>query len=120
MNASYQLIILAALLVAGTANVVAKDGDQVQLAGCPEPGVESGCLILKDKGKTYNITAAPAQIDPADPKAPATKPKSGYLGIALSGVESANPSTCMQGTIVANIKWSYTRQRCEPTPSTPK
>ncbi len=120
MNASYQLITIGTLLVLGTANVVASDGDKVQIMGCPEPGVESGCLILKAKGKTYNITAASAQTDPADPTAPAAKPRSGYLGITLSGVESAKPSTCMQGTIVAEITWSYTRERCQATPRTLK
>jgi len=81
----------------------ASDGEcqkVVHAQGCPRRGVEAGCLTLTDGGKTYDITAA----SPA--------PKVGYLAITLSGKESSNPTTCMAGTPLTDISWSYTKQRC--------
>jgi hypothetical protein len=73
----------------------------VNVLGCPKPGVEAGCIVLTDKGVTYNITAAKP------------KPDFGKLGIQLKGMtDPGRVSICMQGTPVKDITWSYTRQDC--------
>jgi hypothetical protein len=111
--------ILMFLASAGLPNGSWKDRYEVHIKACIYSGVELGCLLIKDPkdGKVYNITSAPAQ--PAKPGATAEKPKPGSLVIDLYGnVCKDCVSTCMQGqSILKDIKWSYTKQRCpEETP----
>jgi hypothetical protein len=91
-----------------------KDTYDVHVLACPFTGVEAGCLMVKDPkdGKIYNITAAPAQ--PTQPGGTAEKPKPNYLVISLYGTVCQDcGSGCGQGTILKDIKWSYTKQRCK-------
>jgi len=77
----------------------------VDAAGCPRAGVEKGCMVLTSKGKTYNITAA-------NPKPDLDQ----HRGISLRGTTDPGAmSYCMQGRILKDIKWEYTKQRC-PVP----
>ena len=76
--------------------------EQVSVSGCPMPGVEARCLIIRGTdGQLYDISAA-------NPR-----PTPGYLGIQLTGTKSNRVGICMQGIILENITWGYTRQRCE-------
>ena len=77
--------------------------------------------MLKSKGKTYDITAAPAQTDPSQPSSLPASPRVGYLGIALDGtIATGAAGICMQGTILKNITWSYTKQKCDTAKSKKK
>ena len=90
-------------------------GKTVHISGCPAPGVEAGnCLTLTSRGTTYDISAATAQANPANPADPPAKPRVGYLGITVDGtVDPSTVSTCQQGTILKDIKWTYTRSKCD-------
>ena len=79
--------------------------DRVAFSGCPEPGVENSCVIVKSGTQTYNVTAA---------KPPITFKGLGVAGTGVSG----GMSSCMQGTPLSDIKYSYTRQQC-PAPKPP-
>lgn len=85
----------------------------VSLSGCPIENAQTGCLIMLKKGLPYDISTAPAQIDPKHPNLPPAPPKVGYLGIKASGI--VTPGTagkCAQGARLDNITWQYTRLRC--------
>lgn len=75
---------------------------EVEVIGCPYPGAEAGCLMLDGNGATYDISAA------------SPKPKVGHLQVSLRGTKSSSPNTCMQGTRLDSITWSYTRRKCPP------
>lgn len=82
------------------------------LIGCPITGVE-GCLILSTaNGKSYQINAAPAKSDP--PGTPAAKPDpSRRLQITVDAeIDSGAVDTCLQGPILKNIDWRYSKQSC--------
>ncbi|HKW98265.1 MAG TPA: hypothetical protein VJN43_11070 [Bryobacteraceae bacterium] len=85
----------------------------VHILACVRRGVEAGCLIVTDAktGQAYDITAAPSQ-SPPDGGAP-EKPKADLLMVDLYGnVCKDCMGTCMQGVILKDIKWRYTRRRC--------
>jgi hypothetical protein len=88
----------------------------VHVVACVRKGVEGGCLIVADSksGKTYDITSAPAETPPGG-GAP-EKPRPEYLIVDLYGnICKDCMGICMQGVILKDIKWSYTKQRC-PAP----
>ena len=75
--------------------------DMVTVIGCPAHGVEAGCLVVTDKnGAVWEIGSA------------RPRPKPGYQAIKLTGRRSRGVSTCMQGTRLEAIQWSYTGEQC--------
>ena len=87
--------VLAACLVAlaVVAAPVASRAEEVTVSGCPQPGVEAGCIVLKgDDGKLYNISAAKP------------KPEPGVAG-TVTGTVSQGASLCMQGIILSPATW---------------
>lgn len=92
--------ILVAAFVCGT--VSASQAASVQVSGCAEPGVEAGCVMLKDGDKTYNIThASPVPIP-------------GEYG-TVTGEVSNNADLCMQGDLLESAEWKVDRDKmCEP------
>ena len=104
---------------AGESDVKIVQGPKtIHVTGCPSKGVEASCLMLISKNQTYDITSAPAQVDPAHPQGPPSRPRVGYLGISLDGTVAEDAvGICMQGTILKDIKWSYTRQKCDQAKS---
>jgi len=93
------LVLTAAMFAAGMAATAgetqARDAKQVHAEGCVEPGVEAGCLVVKDmKGGTlYNILVN------------GLRPGVGE-GIEFTGVPHEGPTSCMQGIAVDVIKWT--------------
>jgi hypothetical protein len=79
--------------------------DTVTVVGCPVHGVEAGCMVVTGKD------GAVWEIGSAQPR-----PKVGYQQIRLSGKKSRGVSTCMQGTRLEGIQWSYTGEKCPETP----
>ena len=73
---------------------------RVTFKGCPERGVEKGCMMVQSGGETYDITAAKPPI------------KFKGLGVSGSGVISGDPNICMQGKRLKDIKYTYTRMKC--------
>ncbi len=100
---------LAVLLTMTTANAQQTSGQpaqqgagqRVRLAGCVSGAVETGCVVLWDRTGSvgYNITSAQPRPDPG-------------RAINVTGVVSNQMSFCMQGPVLEQIKWSYTKGRC--------
>ena len=89
----------AALLVSGV--VAANAQQRVTVVGCPAPGVEARCMVMRGgDGVTYNISGA----NPA--------PAIGQRAIRLTGTRSTRASYCQQGVVLTNISWIYTNQPC--------
>jgi phage terminase large subunit-like protein len=83
---------------------VAAPGNAVTVTGCAQPGVESGCVIMKSGDQTYIISGA----NPA----PAWD-----HWIRVTG-KPGGASTCQQGTQLSDITWTYVHnpQACPPRP----
>lgn len=95
---------LAAILaLAGAGDALAADA-AVTFNGCPTQGVEIGCVVIGDGTNIYNISNAvpPVQFN--------------GLGISGSGTVSTKVSTCMQGKVLVNISYAYTKQKCPIPP----
>ena len=69
--------------------------NQMHEEGCVEPGVEAGCLVVKDMkdGKLYSILVK------------GLRPEIGE-GIEFTGARHEGPTSCMQGIAVDVIKWT--------------
>jgi hypothetical protein len=92
---------LPALLAGAIAGPAAAEGKKVTITGCPYPGVEFSCLMIKDKdGTVYNITGAHPKPAPND------------VAIILTGTVAQKLSICMQGIVLDDIKWDRTKMRC--------
>jgi len=95
---SLALVASFACLSAGGAGA---EGKKVTIAGCPYPGVEFACLMIKDKdGTVYNISAA------------SPRPVPNEVAIALTGTVTPKLSLCMQGVVLDDIKWERSKARC--------
>ena len=92
----------ALFLITAAGSTSANAEEAVKLKGCPTPGAEMSCLILKGPDNiTYDISAA----KPA--------PRVGFLAIELSGTKSDKLGICQQGVILEGIRWNYTKDKCE-------
>lgn len=103
MRATQAWPIVGAALLASSA--VQAKGEQVVFEGCVSPGVEHGCLIVRSGKEAYNISSAQPRPDP--------KRK---LAIRGTATLAGGMSYCMQGKVLNNIKWGYTRTSC-PLPT---
>jgi hypothetical protein len=91
----------AALLACALTSPAAAEGKKVTLTGCPYPGEEATCLMIKDKdGTVYNITSAHPKPEPND------------VAIIVTGTVTDKLSICNQGTVLDDIKWDRTKIRC--------
>jgi hypothetical protein len=95
---------LALLMTPTVAEQAQAQGASVKILGCVSRGVESGCLIITDKvsRKTYQINSAMPAPDPAR-----------RLVVRLNGTIVGGIDFCQQGPILGDIKWTYTKMRCE-------
>src|SRR5262245_210163 len=83
------------------ASGAAEAQQRVTVVGCPSPGVEARCLVIRGANNvTYNISAA----NPA--------PAVGQRAIRLTGTIANRASYCQQGVVLTNITWAYTDQAC--------
>jgi|DewCreStandDraft_4_1066084.scaffolds.fasta_scaffold05734_7 hypothetical protein len=79
----------------------AAGAQKVTVEGCPVPGVEAGCLMIRGEDNvTYNISGA------------RVRPNVGQRAIRLTGTKSRKVSHCMQGIVLDNISWTYIDQKC--------
>jgi hypothetical protein len=82
----------------------ASRAEEVTVSGCPEPGVEAGCIVLMaENGTLYNVSAA-------EPK-----PEIGVVGTA-TGMVSQAASLCMQGIVLKPATWAPTPGAACPPP----
>jgi hypothetical protein len=92
------------LLVSGCFVAASRaDAQTVYVTGCVKPGVEFGCLIITDhkSGKSYQINSASPRPDPAQ-----------NLVVTLDGKIFQGVDFCMQGQILTDITWNYTKMLC--------
>jgi hypothetical protein len=90
-------------LAACTAPPSGQAPDTVTVEGCPVPGVEAGCLMLRaPDGQIYDITGT----TPA--------PTLDGRTVRLTGRPSDEMNVCMQGIRLAGITWTYTDPPCTP------
>jgi hypothetical protein len=93
------VLVMAAITFAGAALIAgagrAQESGKVRAEGCVEPGVEAGCLVVKDvkSGKLYNVMI----------KKP--RPEIG-AGIEFTGVLHDGLTVCMQGIAVEVTTWA--------------
>jgi hypothetical protein len=93
---------LAVILAGAFTGHAAAEGKKVTITGCPYPGVEFTCLLIKDKdGTVYNISGANPRPAPND------------VAIILTGTVAQKFSFCMQGIVLDDIKWDRTKMRCK-------
>jgi len=91
--------IAAALVLAS--GCAANAQQRVSVVGCPVPGVEARCLVIRGSDNvTYNISDARQW------------PEIGQRAIRVTGTKTNKVSYCQQGVVLANITWSYTDQKC--------
>lgn len=97
MRAATGLCGLALLLGSG----VAAAAQKVTVVGCPVPGVEPRCLMIRGEDNvTYNITGA------------RVRPNVGQRAVRLTGTKTKKASYCMQGIVLDNISWTYIDWKC--------
>jgi hypothetical protein len=97
MKVAKDLLGIALLLCSG----VGAGAQQVTVVGCPVPGVEPRCLLIRGEDNvTYNITGA------------RVRPNIGQRAIRLTGTKTKKASYCMQGIVLDNISWTYIDQKC--------
>jgi len=97
------LAVWAQVFAAQTAPKAGTQPASVSGSGCVEPGVETGCLVLKDSktGTSYNLffTGDKPSLNTA---------------IEFSGTAHEGPTTCMQGKPVKVSKWKQIKMQCTP------
>ena len=82
-------------------SAVAAIAQTVTITGCPVPGVEPKCLLIRGTDNvTYNITGAKQ------------RPNIGQRAVRLTGTKTRKASYCQQGVVLDNISWTYTDQKC--------
>jgi hypothetical protein len=91
--------VVALAILSYVAGASVARAEEVTVLGCAQLGVEAGCIILKSKGKTYNITGAKPT------------PKLNSYG-KVTGTVTSNPSSCNQGTALANATWKEMGNMC--------
>lgn len=95
--------VILLLMSSGALNPAHAAGETVHILGCVVPGEEAGCLIIKDRktGESYQINSANPRPDPAQ-----------NLVVDLKGQIFRGVDICMQGPILKEVIWSYTKLRC--------
>lgn len=92
---------IAAIALLVTSAVGANAQSRVTVIGCPAPGVEARCLVIRGTDNvTYNISEAKQ------------RPEIGQRAIRLTGTRAKKLSYCQQGVVLTNITWTYTDQPC--------
>ncbi len=99
-SVAMRTVLALALLLPATA-ALAQPADRVVIAGCPMPGAESGCLVLRAAdGKLYDLTGA------------RQRPPLNGRGIRITGTRAERFSYCQQGEALAEVTWEATGTLC--------
>ena len=75
----------------------------ISITGCVEPGIEAGCLLIKDAGTIYNVTHAKPT------------PQAGQHG-TVSGTLSEGVDYCQAGMIIDPAVWTPEAGKSCPAP----
>jgi len=75
--------------------------ERIVAAGCPMPGAEPGCLVLRAAdGKVYDLAGA------------RQRPPLNGRGIRITGTRAGRFSYCQQGEPLAEVTWEPTGTLC--------
>jgi hypothetical protein len=96
--------IAIAVLACATGGFAA-DAKDVTVSGCAHAGVENGCIVITDKGRTYNISSAKPT------------PKADTYG-TVTGAVFNGMSFCMQGIILKPATWTPDPKKVCPAEKT--
>ena len=102
-----QLMFLLMLVTSGLGQSGQKSetsgGAVIKATGCVKPGVEGGCLILRDgqTKKVYNLLFSPSDKKPDV-----------EMVISFEGRPHQGPTICMQGVPVDVAKWTQLKMKC--------
>ncbi len=74
---------------------------RVTVQGCPLPGTESGCMVLRSaEGWYYDLSAA------------RQRPPINGRGIRVTGTRAPRTSYCQQGEPLVDVTWEQTSAAC--------
>ena len=100
---SVKVVALAAVLLffVATPHGRPQDDKPISGAGCVQPGVEAGCVVLRDaKTNTlYNLYFS------------GKRPETG-TGIHFEGTRLGGVTSCMQGEAIKVTEWSQVKMSC--------
>ena len=89
--------IIVLLLLPG----IALAQEHVVANGCPQPGTEAGCMVLRTHdGQFYDLSMA------------RQRPPMNGRGVRISGVRGERVSYCQQGAPLAELTWEPTATLC--------
>lgn len=89
------------LLLALLLPLAAQAQERITAQGCPQPGTEAGCLVLRTHdGRFYDLSMA------------RNRPPLNGRGIRITGTRSERMSYCMQGEPLADVTWEQTATLC--------
>jgi hypothetical protein len=93
MHLRFSLSSVSAITAALALAPAAALAEEVTITGCPQPGIEAGCIVISGTGGIYNITSA--------------KPTP-TIGVAgkVTGTVSGGVSSCGQGNILSPATWT--------------
>jgi hypothetical protein len=97
---SVQVLLSLQVLMLVEASAAPKVGETVAVTACARAGVEASCLMITGgDGTVFNITSANPRplLD---------------VMIQLRGTVTDKLSACNQGTVLDNISWTPTQQKC--------
>ncbi len=90
-------ILILALLLPGAALAQ----ETITVFGCPMPGTEAGCMVLRTQdGKFYDLSGA------------RSRPPINGRGLRITGRRSDPFSYCQQGQPLAEVTWEQTGVLC--------
>src|SRR3954462_1850608 len=85
---------VAAIIAAVGLLPAAAAAEEVTITGCPQPGVEAGCIVMSAAGALYNITAAKPT------------PVIGVAGKVTGTGNAGAVSLCGQGNVLSAATWT--------------
>jgi hypothetical protein len=90
-----------ALTLAVLLPVAALAQEKIVVSGCPVPGTESGCLVLRaPDGRVFDLAGA------------RQRPPLNGRGIRITGTRTSRFSYCQQGEPLAEVTWEPTGTLC--------
>ena len=96
-----RIALALAVMLTAAAPLGAVAQERIVAAGCPVPGAEPGCLVLRAAdGKVYDLAGA------------RQRPPLNGRGIRITGTRAGRFSYCQQGEPLAEVTWEPTGTLC--------
>ena len=96
-----RIALVLAVMLPAAFSAAALAQEKVVASGCPAPGTESGCLVLRSAdGRVYDLAGA------------RQRPPLNGRGIRITGTRAGRFSYCQQGEPLAEVTWEPTGTLC--------